>query len=274
MRFIHCADGWLGEGESDKERIKRAMSSWTGVNWVETKFRPRRDSTVLGSQRKLCFVRDVLAAGLELVQDWDKDVLVLTNSDSGLVSDFVAQVLDTYSEFRREAADPPLLYSHRRDWPKAVRGQLTAGQNCTMGNYSSGIDCFVMPAYWVKEWMAIGAGEVGHMPDLVLGCEGWDWVFKFTIRESGGAVRDDLIWHELHGVPQWQNQLIGGRTQEAANVLNRVLCYRWWSMLPEQWKGPDSWKGLIWHLWPALSEYQKHDSESVLRDARLAGLHV
>jgi len=36
------------------------------------------------------------------------------------------------------------------------------------------------------------------MPDLLCGNEGWDAVLAHMIEKSGGAVWDDLVYHEKH----------------------------------------------------------------------------
>lgn len=265
MKIFHVTDGWKGAG-ADVERIARAQASWEGFGIPLRGEGLDRDSSMLGSARRVRFVQDVIDQACSHTSDLE-DVIVLTNSDVGLALGLRDVVLG-------EAGNPWACYSHRQDWNKRVRRPVTIRENMAYGTFSSGIDLVAMNLGW---WLE----ERDRIPDLMLGCEGWDWVFKYLMTETMAkqsdpeaglycpAIRKGWIWHELHGVPVWREGEVGDSRPELANMVNRMLCLEWWRGL--------GFREEVRQTWTTLAAYERdwdQGGQQVLVDAFASGLRT
>lgn len=228
--ITHVADRFAGNGEADRTRIARAQETWRGqTNGYRQRFldsEGARNATVLGSTRKLPFLHDVIDCAGDLTTD---NLIILTNADTGLVCDW-----EDHIPFRIMDG---VKWANRRDWSRRARG-VDFETNKRLGKPSAGIDLVAFDWKW---WDSKGRFEI---PDLVLGCEGWDWIFKF----SGNRI-DDIIFHETHEIPIWfQNR------KEIANRYNRMLCHEWASARPDYAR--------LTVEWPALLQFAAEYSDS------------
>lgn len=178
-RFIHVLERHRQADPLDERRILNAFWSWVklykqGVIPCHVWEYPR-SARMIGDQRELPFLKDVLAAGLKLATAED-DILILTNDDSVLHQSIIPALtatlrsVDCCSSFR--------INFEREDMPKtdtAVEKVRQWGESCL------GRDLFAFRANWLLlNWEAI--------PDFVLGEQEFDLVLATMIRMAAGLT--------------------------------------------------------------------------------------
>jgi hypothetical protein len=257
MKILHVVNTYTHKNPQEQARLDRAAWTWQEayakqgiLNYqVPTEKLPRTSDIELKDTRKLPYVRDlinhVMAMPLKealtpksydpnksleskLISSVENSdcLIMLTNADTCLCSD-LAQVL-----FDAGRIDKPLLfYSHRRNFNRFPRRILTSVDARFRGDKFHGVDMVAFTPQWWKE---------NKFPDLVLGCEGWDWVFKFW---PGSIQLPDCIYHEYHYPPYW----MANRTCPA-ELHNKRLVWQWAQHLPNL--------NELMGYWPTLEEYQ------------------
>lgn len=252
--IVHCVNTYLS-GEADTTaRLGRARASWPGddrvvdkpVDGVITGYSAldlgrgygnlSRSSLGLGSQRALPFLRDVIECGVGRLGDFKvggDGIVLVTNADSVLCTETVDVIRASFD------SGGACLWSARRDWYRAIREPVGVEVNNRLGAWSPGVDLFAFTVDW---WRGLAVPD-SIFPDLVMGCEGWDWVMKFEMGVEAG-VELALVAHEFHGQARWF--LDRG---ERANRWNRMLCWKWA-------RGRGDLARLI-VLWPALLDYER-----------------
>lgn len=246
MSIIHCVDSGYtggvnaggvnagGVNAGEQARLQRARNSWehlyglglvrplslTGLGRSGLGFTV---DGVTGSVRDVRYVRDLLDIGMSQSTS-DSDMLLLSNNDSVLVRETLDYVSSTS------------WYSHRLDHNRPLRRPLTLEYNMRQGSYSSGIDLICLS---VAHWRQLTTLPVGY-PDLFMGAEGWDWIFKCLLP----PLSDCLVGHELHGVTYWMDH----RSTDPCNLHNRSECAKWVAARSDA--------ALIHAFWPTLAGYR------------------
>lgn len=174
-----------------------------------------RTSAVLGDERKMPFVKDLIGRALGFTFR-PEDVVMLTNDDVCFTAGGMAQMV-------AKARETGSTYAHRRTFHdrhlkplglESLSRVLTPGEVAT-GHRHNGTDAVLVTGKW---WRDIGNR---HLPDFVIGCEAWDTVFIMVARLSGsGWGWRDTTYHEYHG--GWWEQP-GNRFVNKGQIHNRRL---------------------------------------------------
>ena len=153
-------------------------------------------------KRRIPMIKDMLRLAC-LGRD-DTDVLVMTNTDTCVASNFIQ---------RLEGTLPAYAYRHdfkRLDEPLSY-DRISAGAKY------AGCDLFAMRVGWWR--------RNHHLfPDMVLGRETWDKILRELMKLSGGRELENCIFHEIH--PSfWENP--HNLNRDPSNLRNRLLARNW-----------------------------------------------
>lgn len=134
--------------------------------------------------RKLPYIKDLIDAGVENARG-DDDIVVLSNTDTCFINNLSHRI--------REGLDKSdAIYSFRRDFTR-LDHQLTSDE-VVRGALYSGCDLYAFRVGWWKKHRST-------FPDMVIGCEAWDWVMRVLMDETNKdrpCKFTDLIYHERH----------------------------------------------------------------------------
>lgn len=225
----HITQLYNALNQRENQRLSRAAATWPnpyfGIKWLDSF---SRDSSFISDNEKIVpFVKDVVNQGIQDLTD--DDWVVFTNSDTSFVKEtgqLIKQLVDAGPEV-------PSYYSHRYDLFRVPKKQLDLSQAKGLGQkIHEGADLFLFKVSW---WQSVK----DKIPDLLMGFEGWDWVFKYYAR----CPMPTIVYHESHGRPYWQAH----RLESKLNLYNRLLCKQW---LQEQTN-----KHIIKTWWPAIKEF-------------------
>ena len=186
-----------------RRRNDFAQSTWDYPDFVvgHTVSRLQRDSSRIGDDRGLSFIKDII----DSVPANPGDVIVFTNTDTCLRKGFWWEAM---------ANDGP-LHGHRYDFDKLTR-PLDATEIPT-GKWYPGSDVFVFTKRWWDFYKA-------DFPDMLIGAESWDKIMRSMIVLYGGDETIASCYHERHEA-HWSK--ISMRRNDAANRHNRVLAKQW-----------------------------------------------
>ena len=176
-RIIHCVQRWRPHNESIDRRIRVAMLGWIKV-YESREVIPchvwepfRRDATILGDERKLPFLKDILEAGMAKCENVD-DIVLLTNDDSVPHPDIHTMIFRAL-ETRPCVCTGRLNYKHPampdftdRNWPTEIA--------------DIGRDAFAFRLDWLKE-------HFDEIPDMLLSEVQFDIVLGTMIRVANGV---------------------------------------------------------------------------------------
>jgi len=171
----------------DPEVLRRrsvAIETWIESLWTRG-VQPRIMAT-----REIPKVADLITYGFGPVGER----IILTNADTCVVSDAlntISYALGSYDCY----------YSRRVEAP--------------YGQPYAGADLFAMTRLW---WEGIRV----RWPDLYFAREGWDFVMKALMQESGFRPTYPVIYHEKHEAA-WKQNI----TTDPLQIHNRQECERW-----------------------------------------------
>jgi hypothetical protein len=133
-------------------------------------------------------------------------LLLLTNTDLCLT-------LDAYIAIEEQLQHFDCTWANRIDVPEFR--WMTRAELCQHSTYV-GVDLFAMHVHW---WIK----NRERWPDLLLGREGWDWVLRTLMQESGAvAITPTICWHVAHEA-NWTKDL----HNEPGQRHNRNLARQW-----------------------------------------------
>lgn len=221
--MLHVVNTYYHKDPKERARLDRAASTWpSNTLKIPTEELDRNSKSELGDVRELPFIRDIINKAFLYT-----DVVVLTNADSCLVVDWQDCI-----RVANNRQPNTCFWSNRRNFSRFPKRRLTSGEIVHRGDPFEGIDLVVIPRVW---W------DKADYPDLVLGCEGWDFVFKFS-RET--AKLRDLVYHEYHYPPFWM-----ANRECPGELHNKQLCHDWAK------RQPDS--AVIFRDWTSLETYDQ-----------------
>lgn len=218
--LIHVWSDTLGESldSSTERRNAFARNTWDKVyqtgNWISCRFSEKaakkygRTSRVFGDTRSMPFIRDMINFAATLAAD-DNDIIVLTNADICFVPDITKQILTAVEE--HGSACGTRWNFQRLTTPIVSLHVLKSGE------WFAGTDIFCFTVKWWND-------NKENFPDMVLGCECWDLVFRNLIRITKGVDLPYAIYHETHKSYWFTN---GRLTSNPGNLHNRKLSRRW-----------------------------------------------
>lgn len=191
-------ESWHNEYEKEK--------CWQAQPVDYTVKLPRSSKTVLGDDRAVPFVRDMIEYGFTHAESPD-DVVVLTNSDVGFSPGMTR-------DLQRLIACKGAAYCYRWDFDR-LEAPIQRSE-AVSGKFFGGLDLFAFSrTFWMK--------HREDLPDFVLGSTHWDLVARDWVKKHGGGELYGAIWHELHG-SYWK---VNPRTM--GNMHNINLANLWWT---------------------------------------------
>jgi hypothetical protein len=225
MNIVHVVNTYVPKNPDEQARLARAASTWKHgfLREVPTEVLRRTSDKVMNDTRRLPFIKDLV----EYILGWSfpeqvRDVLhlpdtpmvktirdsecliMLTNTDTCLCSNVTQILLDE--------VNVQLMYSHRRNFTRFPKRILSSAEIAERGDEFKGVDMVAFTPAWWRE-------NRDKFPDLVLGCEGWDWVFKYW---PGAKQLPDCVYHEYHYPPYWM-----ANRQCPAEIWNKRRVWEW-----------------------------------------------
>lgn len=191
-KFLHVCSDFTPTDPDFARRIAAAKFSWDfHYNLgdvipflVADEMLLRSSKSELGDTRTVPFVRDLLDYGCQFAQP--EDIVLLSNRDVGVTVNAIERIRGLFN-------DPAVLASFA--WRRSFKAQV--GQYYSTvhsGPWDGGVDLvMVKPGWWdeYREWM----------PDMLIACEAWDWIFRLLVAESHpgrDVAMDNLLFHEPH----------------------------------------------------------------------------
>lgn len=208
MKIVHVVNLFPTDDSGTLTRRAMAMRTWLslwsqGVTPAIHVLQPgERNARNIGDARALPPVADIIDCGL----NFNADAIILTNDDTCIALDALPVILNSLKEHG-------CYYSRRMDFTRIDRA-MTIAQLKTGRTYG-GADLFAFTRKW---W----AANRSRWPDVFIGVEGWDFVFKKLMHESGFTEGSPVIYHQSH-LSQWQQELTTGKAQRH----NRRECEAW-----------------------------------------------
>lgn len=245
MQIRHAVNIYDHPNQAEQMRLKRAASTWEPAkpynsNPLQETFSlripndmlPRLSNVVFGDTRSLPFVKDLIQVALEFgirqkVRP-ENPIIVVTNADTCICT-------DTWNVISAEfwGSDNKIAYSHRRNFTRWPKRRLSVRDIEIRGEPFVGIDLVAFDSVWWQK-------NKNAFPDMVLGCEGWDWIFKFW---QGSVKLRDCVYHEYHYPPYWMsNRTCPGE------LWNKRLAVEWVAKQPNAER--------IEMDWPTLEQYR------------------
>jgi hypothetical protein len=163
----------------------------------------RNSRTALGDARSLPFIRDLVEFGTSKARP--TDIIVLTNDDTFFCSGLTYLILNRVPWCGA-------AFAFRWDFKRLARLDRPEIRE---GRKNMGADLFAFTGKW---WLDHG----NEYPDMLLGCETWDWIMRELIRLRGGVELFECIFHEKHSA-FWAMH----RLENVGNRHNRALACAW-----------------------------------------------
>lgn len=226
-KFVHVVERHRSNNCDNNSRIRHAFDSWIGL-YQTGQVRPchvwdyPRNSSQLGDNRDLPYLKDVLRRGLDMAKPGG--IVLLTNDDTvlhpkvlGLVSDALKKVSAVCS-FRLNVrpGQLPVMFN---------------GESSKCGKSDLGRDLFAFR----KEWLETHWHEI---PDFLLGEMEWDLILAMMLREEHKVIstRESLlvplppseiplgyVFHELHE-RLWNKMHYNNPAKEWNRHLSKTWC--------------------------------------------------
>ncbi len=178
-----------------------------------------RSSKQINDTRTVPYFKDILDWGC--LHAMPEDIVAYINRDIGLTANAVSLIIEGVKRGRGVTCCP-------RRWIHPKPGRMY--KNLVNCHPDGGFDVFAMTPQW---W----AAQRGTMPDMLIGREAWDTVFRTVAEEwadqtprvrqlantpaqwvRSKAYTDHVCWHKSH-LSNW----IAERKTSAGNLLNRTL---------------------------------------------------
>ena len=191
----------------EKRRNAVAKQTWDKVGWVDCGlddncFVRTSAEMVPDETKRIPMIKEMIR--LACMGRDDKDVIVLTNSDTCVASNFIEKL---------EGILP--AYAYRYDF-KYLEKPI-ADEDIALGNKYAGCDLFAFTTGWWR--------KNNHLfPDMILGRHSWDRIMRELIKLSKGREIDSVIYHERHP-SGWENPQNIHR--DPSNLRNCKLAREW-----------------------------------------------
>lgn len=200
--------------DDTRRRIAFAKSTWASAEFATWKAAPYcstmgRTSANIGDPRPVPYLRDMIAYAIERAHD-ETSIIAFTNADSCLTPGVAGLVYDATRAYGA-------AFAHRYDFGRPIGRPLVNETQVRRGSWYPGSDGFFFTVKW---WRKYGT----EMPDVLVGREHVDEVFRQLIKRHGGVALPAAIYHEKHA-SYWDRPLI--RELNQGNRHNRKLAQRW-----------------------------------------------
>jgi hypothetical protein len=155
----------------------------------------------------LPFVRDMIKVGMDSSKE--EDIVVISNADICVIPKITEKIINLCNEFGA-------FYSHRYDF-NILNELLKHEEDLNKGEKYLGCDFFGFSKKWWNKFHGI-------FPDMVLGREAWDMIYRRAIKENGGSELDKATYHQIHQSPWSMHRNLNG------NIHNLILAHKWTSI--------------------------------------------
>lgn len=208
-KLIHIWSEYPATGD-DARRYAFTKTTWEAewplANWhpkplTDNMFK-RNSRTVLKDVRTVPFIKDMIELGIEHAAD--DDVIVLSNADTCFMKGIGKAILRDTKAFGA-------LSAHRWDFDKGNEPEHHF--DLMRGVWYCGCDLFAFTVSWWKK-------HRDEYPDMLLGTEAWDWMFRELIKLSGGPEWHTGTWHHRH-TPFWHGPRV--KNSNPAQLHNKHL---------------------------------------------------
>lgn len=202
---VYQATPWATGDE--KRRNALAAKTWDKIGWVDCGLDDncfvRHAGNVIPDEKKnIPMIKDMLR--MACIGRDEKDVIVLTNTDTCVASDFM----------ERLAGNLP-AYAYRSDFNRL--DEEIPNDQIALGNKYSGCDLFIMRVAWWRR-------NHNLFPDMVLGRHSWDRIMRELFKVAGGREITNIIYHERHP-SSWENP--ANINNDPSNLRNCKLAREW-----------------------------------------------
>lgn len=211
-KVIHCFNTWPGMDGETVRRHEIAKLTWRNQDWTDVEIKEQDLSRKWKEgARAFPYIKDIFDAAATGASD--DDIIVFTNSDICLRSDFVEQI-------RTRLIVQDACYANRRDFQKLVSPleDLMIG----LGPEYCGTDVFAFKTGW---WRRVR----NDFPDMLIGIEAWDPCLRVLMCQTNPGKQlamQCMAYHEKHGgTNHWESNRYKWTAQKYA--LNTA--YKWLS---------------------------------------------
>jgi glycosyltransferase involved in cell wall biosynthesis len=210
-RLLHVASVFEPRDPETKRRHDFAAATWEPFYargdalplLVTDEMLSRSSKTELGDPRPVPFLRDLFDWGCAFAAP--EDIVIFSNADIGAVPSLPDRLRQHFADPARGAD-----FAWRHNYYFPLNGLVT---RCDNGFKDGGVDLVAFrPGWWAE--------HRDFMPDMLIGCEAWDWVLRLLIEEAHPGLPvgiDGLIFHEWHD--PW-NKRPANRTSNPGNAYN------------------------------------------------------
>jgi len=191
---------------NEKRRNDLALKTWETIGCVDLGlddncFVRSSAEVVPEEKRRIPMIKDMLR--LACLGRNDSDILVFTNTDTCVASNFIERLEGNLPAF-----------SYRNDF-NALEEPIPY-QQIELGKKYAGCDLFVMRVGWWR--------SNHHLfPDMVLGRHSWDRIMRELFKSFNGREIENLIYHEWHP-SLWEGH---GLHRDMCNLRNCKLAREW-----------------------------------------------
>lgn len=219
QRLAHVYPTWkMSEGDAARfEWVNPTWQTmyregdWQCVPCFYSEHRGVRTSAILGDERPVPFLKDLIEHGLNALEIeagvCEDDAVILTNTDVGITP-------GTTEKMRRLLSSKGAFYAYRFDWHNGVPAAPTYIENQTRGSWDGGIDMVGVSRRWWRTHRE-------HLLDMVIGNSWWDLAYRDQFKQFGAGELYGCVWHHTHP-SYWQANL-----GNPGNVHNTALYTQW-----------------------------------------------
>lgn len=211
-RMVNVLDWFAGSDPESRRRhafARETRAEYSGdIEQLELTRYTRTSDQTIKDTRKLPYLKDILDAGA--ADRPGNDVVIFCNADTCFCPETVSAIRDALKLY-------PAICCGRHDIRGKLVEKMKLGLAQARGEEYPGVDLFAMT---VDFWHKIR----DEIPDLLIACEGWDFVLWKTFEGHGGKRVAPLVYHEWHD-PFWASwdQIHTNPGQQH----NRQLGYEW-----------------------------------------------
>ena len=191
----------------EKRRNEVAAKTWDRIGWVDCGlddncFVRHAGNVIPNETKNIPMIKDMLR--MACIGRDDKDVLVLTNTDTCVASNLLERLTGSLP-----------VYAYRNDF-KILDRPIADDQIC-LGNKYQGCDLFAMRVGWWRRNHSL-------FPDMVLGRHSWDRIMRELFKVAEGREITNLIYHERHP-SGWEDA--SNLNNDPSNLRNAKLAREW-----------------------------------------------
>lgn len=202
-KMIRLWQDYKAPNEKTANRELAAYETWIGSEVVTMPFNPRDYPTTLDIGDTVD-APELKAVFDRAVYSYPKDIIVFANNDICILPQAVNVIRAAVNQYG-------CFYSPRID----VDQVELPFSNILEGDEYAGADLFAMTADW---WKACR----DRFPNLYLGFEGYDFVLRALMLESGLPKQSPVVVHQRHDSSHWK-----GQNDRPGQKHNRSVCRKW-----------------------------------------------